>query len=57
MKTYCEENKGNRGIGASMFQTNIQINEWNSFSTTSNRCIKKGSIRQAVEKVVNKSKE
>lgn len=52
MKTYCVENKANRGIGVSMFQYN-KVNEWNSFSATSNRSIKKGSIRQIVQKVAN----
>ena len=51
MKTYCVENKANRGIGVSMFQ--YKVNEWNSFSATSNRSIKKGSIRQIVQKVAN----
>lgn len=54
MKVYCEVNKGNKGMAASMFVYNRET--WNSFSTTSDNCIKKGMIRQAVGKMMSNSK-
>jgi hypothetical protein len=53
MKTFCEENKGNKGLGVSMF--NYSVPEWNSFSATSDKTIKKGSIREVIKKVVERN--